>query len=71
MDRERKEKKKKKTSNALPLWLSGKESACNAGDIRGPPAPLAQEAVVCVLPAMLQSRERHPQWWDKIGRAHV
>ena len=33
--------------------------------LRGPPAPLAQEAVVCVLPAMLQSRERHPQWWDR------
>ena len=32
MDRELK-KKKNKTSNALPLWLSGKESTCNAGDI--------------------------------------
>ena len=29
MDREQKKKK----SNMLPLWLSGKESACNAGDI--------------------------------------
>ena len=29
MDREQ----KKKNSNMLPLWLSGKESACNAGDI--------------------------------------
>ena len=66
MDRERKEKKK--TSNVLPLWLSGKESARNAGDkvwTLGQDDPLEKE--MATTPVFLPGKSMdRGAWWATV-----